>query len=64
MRKYLDKAIKVDKCAQFVDDIGRATNTPEELKNQMREVFQCIRAAGLRLLMATFQFEAKEVEVL
>ena len=52
MREYLDKAIKADKCAQYVDDIGIATNTPEELKNNLREVSQCIRAAGLRLTMA------------
>ena len=64
MREYLDKAIKADKCAQYVDDIGIATNTPEELKNNLREVFQCIRAAGLRLTMAKCQFGAKEVEFL
>ena len=64
MREYLDKAIKADKCAQYVDDIGIATNTPEELKNNLREVFQCIRAAGLRLSMAKCQFGAKEVEFL
>ena len=33
MREYLDKAIKADKCAQYVDDIGKATNSPDELKN-------------------------------
>ena len=64
MREYLDKAIKADKCAQYVDDIGIATNPPEELKNNLREVFQCIRAAGLRLSMAKCQFGAKEVEFL
>ena len=64
MREYLDKAIKVDKCDQYVDDIGIATNTPEEMKNHLREVFQCIRAAGLRLTMAKCQFGAKEVEFL
>ena len=64
MREYLDKAMKADKCTQYVDDIGIATNTPEELKNNLREVFQCIRAAGLRLTMAKCQFGAKEVEFL
>ena len=61
MREYLDKAIKADKCAQYVDDIGIATNTPDELKNNLREVFQCIRAAGLRLTMTKYQFGAKKV---
>ena len=26
MREYLDKAIKADQCAQYVDDIGIAAN--------------------------------------
>ena len=61
MREYLDKAIKADKCAQYVDDIGIATNTPAELKNSLRDVFQCIRAAGLRLTMAKCQFGASRI---
>ena len=59
MREYLDRVIKADKCAQYVDDIGIATHTAEELKNNLREVFQCIREAGLRLTMAKCQFGAK-----
>ena len=62
MREYLDKAMKADKSAQYVDDIGIATNTPEELKNNLREVFQCIRAAGLRLTMAKCQFGTNEAK--
>ena len=64
MREYLDRVIKADKCAQYVDDIGIATHTAEELKNNLREVFQCIREAGLRLTMAKCQFGAEEVELL
>ena len=64
MREYLDRVIKADKCAQYVDDIGIATHTAEELKNNLREVFQYIREAGLRLTMAKCQFGAKEVEFL
>ena len=30
MREYLDRVIKADKCAQYVDDIGIATHTAEE----------------------------------
>ena len=56
MREYLDRVIKADKCAQYVDDIGIATHTAEELKNNLREVFQCITEAGLRLTMAKCQF--------
>ena len=63
MREYLDKAKNADKCAQYVDDIGIATNAPEEMKNTLREVFQCIRAAGLRLTMAKCD-RRQEVELL
>ena len=38
MREFLDKASKADKCAQYVDDIGIATNTSAELKNNDRSV--------------------------
>ena len=59
MKEYLDKAIKADKCAQYVDDIGIAT-----LESNLREVLQYIRTARLRLTMAKCQFGAKEVEFL
>ena len=64
MREYLDRVIKADKCAQYVDDIGIATHNAEELKTNLREVFQCVREAGLRLTMAKCQFGAKEVQIL
>ena len=57
MREYLDRVIKADKCAQYVDDIGIATHNAEELKTNLRE-------AGLRLTMAKCQFGAKEVQFL
>ena len=31
MREYLDKVIKTDQCAQYVDDIGIAANDAEQL---------------------------------
>ena len=64
MREYLDRVKKADKCAQYVDDIGIATLAADELKINLREVFQCIREAGLRLTMAKSQLDAKEVEFL
>ena len=64
MREYLDRVIKADKCAQYVDDIGIATHNAEELKINLREVFQCVREAGLRLTMAKCQFGAKEIQFL
>ena len=64
MREYLDRVIKTDKCAQYVDDIGIATHNAEELKTNLREIFECVREAGLRLTIAKCQFGAKEVQFL
>ena len=47
IRKYLDPVIKTDQCAQYVDDIRIAANTPELLIKNLRAVFQCLRKAGL-----------------
>ena len=41
MREYLDKVIKADQCAQYVDDIGIAANDPEQFINNLRGTFQC-----------------------
>ena len=40
------------------------TNNNNKLRNNLREVFQCIRQAGLRLTMIKCQFGVKEVEFL
>ena len=64
MREYLDRVIKADKNAQYVDDIGKATHTADELKVNLCVVFQCVKEAGLGLTMAKRQFGAKEVEFL
>ena len=42
MREYLDKVIKADQCAQYVDDIGIAANDATQLINNLRATFQCI----------------------
>ena len=49
MRDYLDKEIKADQCAQYVDDIGIAVNSVAQLIHNIRAVFECIRNAGLKL---------------
>ena len=36
MREYLDSVIKADQCAQYVDDIGIAANTTEQLIKNIR----------------------------
>ena len=45
MREHLDKVIKADECAQYVDDIGIAANDAEHIINNLRGTFQCIRKA-------------------
>ena len=64
IREYLDPVIKADQCAQYVDDIGIATNTPEQLIKNLRAVFQCLRKAGPELSMAKCHFGVQEVDSL
>ena len=64
IRKYLDSVTKTDQCAQYVDDIGMAVNTPEQLIKNLRAVFHCLRKAGLKLSMAKCQFGVQEVDFL
>ena len=63
-RKYLDPVIKADQFAQFVDDIGTAANTPEQMIKNLRAVFQCLRKTGLKLSMAKCLFGLQEVDLL
>ena len=64
IREYLDPVIKVDQCAQYVDDIGTAAKTPEQLIKNLRAVFQCLRKAGLKLSMSKCHFGVQEVDFL
>ena len=62
--EYLDPVIKADRCAQYVDDIGIAANTPEQLIKNLRAVSQCLRKAGLKLSMAKCDFGVQEIDFL
>ena len=64
MRDYLDKAIKADQCAQYVDDIGIAANYSTQHCIFNKTVFECIRNAGLKLTMAKHHFGVKQVDFL
>ena len=64
MREYLDKVIKADQCAQYVDDIGIAANSATQLIRNIRAVFVCIRRAGLKLTIEKCDFGVTEVEFL
>ena len=62
MREYLDSVIKADQCAQYVDDIGIAANTTEQLIKNIRAVFKCIREAGLKLTIEKSHFGVTQIE--
>ena len=64
IREYLDPVIKADQCAQYVDDIGIAANTPEQMIKNLRAIFQCLRKAGLKLSIAKCHFGVQEVDFL
>ena len=64
MREYLDKVIKTDQCAQYVDDIGIAANTATQLIQNIRVDFESIRKAGLKLTIVKCHFGVIKVEFL
>ena len=64
MREYLDKVIKADQCAQYVDDIGIAANDADHLIKNLTATFECIRNAGLKLTMHKCHFGAIEIDFL
>ena len=49
MRKYMDRVVKTDQFAQYVDDIGLAANNATDLTRFIRAVFKFIRLEGLTL---------------
>ena len=64
IREYFNPVIKADHCAQYVADIGKTANTPEQLIKNLRAVSQCLRKAGIKLSMAQCHFGVQEVDFL
>ena len=60
MRKNSDPILRADQCAQYVDDIGIAADSHEQLIINLRVVFKCIQNAGLKLSMTKSHFGAKK----
>ena len=58
VREYLDR------CAHYVDDIGIAANTPDELIEILGIVFQQLSKAGLKLSMSKCEFSQQQIEYL
>ena len=64
MSEYWDPVVKADQCAQYVDDIGIATNIATHLTPNIQAVFQCICQAGLKLKIEKCNFGVRQVEFL
>ena len=60
----MDPVVKADQCAQYVDDIGIATNNARDVTRNIRAVFKCIRQAGLKLTIEKCHFGVRQVEFL
>ena len=63
-REYLDSVIKANQRAQYVDDFGKAANTPQQLIRNLRAVFQCLRKVDLKISMAKRHFGVQEADFL
>ena len=49
MSENPNKVVKVNQCAQSVNDIGIATNDADNPRANLRATFKCFREAGLKL---------------
>ena len=49
IRHYLDPCLAGDMCTQFMDDIGSAVHTFDELIPTLSKIFDCIQKSGLKL---------------
>ena len=56
IREYLDPAVKVDRCAQYVNYISVAAHIASELIENLYRVFQQIQKAGVKLCIKKCQF--------
>ena len=63
IREFLNLVMKTDQCAQYVDSFDIAANTPHQLINNLRAVFQCLTKAGLQHRMAICHLGSQEVDL-
>ena len=64
IREFLDTVVKADRCAQYVDDIGIAAHTVDELVTNIEMVFQQFLKAGLKLTMSKCAFGHPKIDFL
>ena len=62
MREYLDPVVEADQWAQYVNDMGIATNHATDLTWNIRAVFESIRQAGLKLTTEKSHFGVRQAE--
>ena len=60
--EYPDPIIKADQSAQYVDVIGIAANTLQQLIKNLRAVLQFLRKAGLKLTIAKCHFRLQKLD--
>ena len=53
--------MEADQYAHYVDDIGIAANTSQQLIKNLRAVFQCLRKAGFKISRAKCYFGVQEI---
>ena len=64
MREYLHPVVKVDHCAQYLEDIGFAAKNATDLTVKRRAVFKGIRQAGLKVTLLRCHFGVRQTEFL
>ena len=64
IRELLDYVIKVDQCAQYVDDLGIAANNTTDPTRNIRTVFHCICQAELKMTIEKCFLEVENLNSL
>ena len=64
MRKYLDPCIASGRCFQYVDDVGTAGNTGNEMIDNVEAIFICIQKSGMKLTMKKCEFGVERINFL
>ena len=64
LREYLDRVVRADQCAQYVDDFAIAANNATDLTRNIRAVFQWICQARLKVTIEKCHYGVRQFEFL
>ena len=64
MRQNLDPLVTVDKCSQYVDDIGVGAHDLPDMLEKLSAVFTCTRESGMKLSTDKCAHGLKEIQFL